>query len=110
MIRPQALAAAAVAVALICALPLRAVEGDATAAMRKKQMCEGCHGKEGYRTAYPTVYRAPRLGGQTQSYLAKALHDYRAGARQQASMNGIAASLSDQDIADLAAYYADGDK
>lgn len=106
MICPRAFAAAAAAAALICALPLRAAEGDPAAALHKKQMCEGCHGKEGYRTAYPTVYRAPRLGGQTQSYLAKALQDYRSGARQQASMNGIAATLSDQDIADLAAYYA----
>jgi cytochrome c553 len=88
--------------------PLAAAQGDPVAAVQKKQMCEGCHGKEGYRTAYPTVYKAPKLGGQTQSYLVKALQDYRSGVRRQASMNGVAATLSDQDIADLAAYYANG--
>jgi cytochrome c553 len=110
MICSRALAAAAAAAALAVGLPLQAAEGDPAAAIQKKQMCEGCHGKEGYRTAYPTVYKAPKLGGQTQSYLVKALQDYRSGARQHPSMNGIAATLSDQDVADLAAYYAGGAK
>ena len=106
MTRSRALVAAAAAAALSLGQSLSAAQGDPLAAVHKKQMCEGCHGKEGYRTAYPTVYRAPKLGGQTQSYLVKALQDYRSGVRQQASMNGVAATLSDQDIADLAAYYA----
>ncbi len=108
MARSRALAAAAAAAALSLSQPVPAVQGDPVAAVEKKQMCEGCHGKEGYRTAYPTVYKAPKLGGQTQSYLVKALQDYRSGVRRQASMNGVAATLSDQDIADLAAYYANG--
>jgi cytochrome c553 len=92
--------------ALLPALPLHAADGDAAAGIQKKRMCEGCHGKEGYRTAYPTVYSAPKLGAQYAPYIVKALQDYRSGARQHPSMNGIAASLSDQDIADLAAYYS----
>jgi cytochrome c553 len=104
----RAFTAAAAAAALSLSQPLAAAQGDPVAAVQKKQMCEGCHGKEGYRTAYPTVYKAPKLGGQTQSYLVKALQDYRSGVRRQASMNGVAATLSDQDIADLAAYYANG--
>jgi cytochrome c553 len=80
--------------------------GDAKAAQKKIAMCEGCHGIPGYRTAYPDVYSVPKLGGQTAAYLASALQAYKAKQRSHPSMRGIAASLSDQDIADLAAYYA----
>ena len=72
----------------------------------KSAMCEGCHGIAGYRTAYPHVYQVPKLGGQEPEYLIKALRDYKSGARVHPSMNGIASTLSDEDIADLAAYYA----
>ena len=91
--------------ALAAAVPAYA-QGDASAGMEKKQMCEGCHGIAGYRTAYPVVYTAPKLGGQAAAYLVKALKDYASGTRQHPSMNGVAASLTDQDMADLAAYYS----
>lgn len=87
------------------AFPLYA-QGDAAAARKKTQMCEGCHGIDGYRTAYPKVYPAPRMGGQTAAYLVKALKDYQSGARKHPSMVGVASSLSEQDMADLGAYYA----
>ena len=83
-----------------------AVVGDAKEAHKKIAMCEGCHGIPGYRTAYPDVYRVPKLGGQSAAYLANALNAYKAGQRMHPSMRGIAAGLSDKDIADLAAYYA----
>jgi cytochrome c553 len=73
-------------------------------------MCEGCHGIARYRTAYPEVYSVPKLGGQSAAYLSNALHAYKAKQRSHPSMRGIAASLSDQDIADLAAYYSEGHK
>jgi cytochrome c553 len=57
-------------------------------------------------TAYPDVYTVPKLGSQGAGYIIKALHDYKSGARKHPSMIGIAASLSDKDIADLAAYYS----
>ena len=79
-------------------------EGGSAAA--KKQMCEGCHGIPDYRTAFPDVYTVPKLGGQGAAYIAKALHDYKSGARKHPTMIGIAASLSDQDIEALAGYYA----
>jgi cytochrome c553 len=91
--------------ALAVAAPASA-QGDASAGVQKKQMCEGCHGIKGYRTAYPVVYSAPKLGGQSAGYIVKALKDYAAGARKHPSMNGVAASLSEKDMADLAAYYA----
>jgi cytochrome c553 len=93
-------------VALCTALTARAEEGNAQAGIQKKQMCEGCHGVPGYRTAYPVVYSAPKLGGQGAAYIVKALQDYRSGARKQPSMNSVAASLTDRDMADLAAYYS----
>ena len=73
-------------------------------------MCVGCHGIAGYKTAYPEVYHVPKLAGQQPAYIVKALQAYKSGERQHGSMRGIAASLSDKDMADLAAYYAGGGK
>ena len=84
--------------------------GDPKEARKKIAMCEGCHGIPGYKTAYPSVYRVPKLGGQSAVYLSSALHAYKGGQRQHPSMRGIAAGLTDQDIADLALYYAEGHK
>ena len=81
-------------------------DGDPAAGLQKKQMCEGCHGIVGYRTAYPSVYSAPKLGGQGAAYIVKALQGYRNGDRTHPSMRAIAAGLTDQDMADLAAYYS----
>jgi cytochrome c553 len=83
-----------------------AAEGDAAAGKGKTSMCAGCHGIGGYKTVFPEVYHVPRLGGQHAAYLVKALQDYKAGNRSHPSMKAIAAGLSDQDMADLAAYYA----
>ena len=80
--------------------------GDAAAGAQKTQMCVGCHGIPGWRTAFPEVYKVPKLGGQHEAYLVKALQEYRSGARSHPSMRAIATSLTDKDIADLAAYYA----
>ena len=82
------------------------VVGDPKAAENKVAMCIGCHGIPGYKTAFPEVYHVPMLGGQSAKYLENALNAYKKGERKHPSMRGIAASLSDQDIADVAAYYA----
>ena len=73
-------------------------------------MCEGCHGIEGWRTAFPEVYHVPKLGGQHEAYIVKALTAYKNGERTHPSMRAIASGLSDQDMADLAAYYAGSDQ
>jgi cytochrome c553 len=101
-------AAAAAALALALAAPPAAAQnaGNAAAGYQKTQMCSGCHGIEGWRTAFPEVYKVPKIGGQHQAYLVKALQAYKSGERNHPSMRAIAASLSDQDMADLAAYYA----
>ena len=98
-----------VAFACVLATPALAQQpapaGDAKAAHKKVAMCEGCHGIAGYRTAYPEVYHVPKLGGQQPAYLVNALKAYKSGERNHPSMKGIAAGLTDQDMADLAAYY-----
>ena len=82
--------------------------GDPVKGREKTRMCEGCHGIEGWRTAFPEVYRVPKLGGQHQAYIAAALKEYKSGARSHPSMRAIAGGLTDDDIANLAAYYAQG--
>jgi cytochrome c553 len=74
----------------------------------KVSMCIGCNGIPGYKTAYPVVYHVPKIGGQNPAYLANALRAYRSQERWHPSMRGIAASLSDADIAEIAAYYGGG--
>ena len=76
------------------------------AARDKVSMCIGCHGIPGYKATFPEVYHVPKIAGQTAEYIAVALDEYRRGARNHPSMSAIAESLTDQDIADLAAYYS----
>jgi cytochrome c553 len=80
--------------------------GDSAAGAQKIEMCIGCHGIVGWRTAFPEVYKVPKIGGQHEAYIVRALQAYRAGERSHPSMKAIAATLSDKDIADLAAYYS----
>ncbi len=81
-------------------------KGNADEAHRNKTaMCIGCHGIPGYKTAFPSVYHVPKIAGQQQAYIISALKAYKSGDRSHPSMRGIAASLTDQDMVDLAAYY-----
>lgn len=82
-----------------------AFEGDPEAARDHLSMCIGCHGIAGYRTAFPEVYPVPKLGGQHPEYLVRALQAYRDGTRSHPSMQAVARGLSEQQMADLAAYY-----
>src|SRR6056297_213740 len=66
--------------------------------------CTGCHGIPFYKNVYPT-YSVPKLGGQNQEYLVSALKAYREGTRRHATMQAQAATLSDQDILDVSAYF-----
>jgi len=92
-------------VLLAVTLPVQAA-GDPKAGQLKTSMCAGCHGIPGWRTAYPSVYSVPKLGGQHADYIVAALKAYKTGERDHPSMKGIAGSLSDQDMEDIAAYYA----
>ena len=97
-------AAALLLAAALVAQPALA-EGDPEAGEKIAYSCLGCHGIEGYRNAYPS-YRVPKLGGQKAGYLEIALKGYRSGMRQHPTMVAQATSLSDQQIADVAAYLA----
>jgi cytochrome c553 len=82
------------------------VVGNAKAGGNKVELCIGCHGIPGYKAVFPEVYQVPKIGGQSAKYIESALNAYRKGERKNPSMRGVAASLSDQDIADVAAYYS----
>ena len=81
-------------------------EGDAAAGHKKNHSCTGCHGIAGWRTAFPEVYKVPKLGGQGAPYIVAALKAYKSGDRKHGTMQAITASMTEQDMADLAAYYA----
>lgn len=81
------------------------VKGDIKAGEKKNAMCIGCHGIEGYQASFPQIYKVPKISGQNAKYIAAALEAYRKGERKHPSMRGIAGSLTDQDIADLSAFY-----
>jgi cytochrome c553 len=80
--------------------------GDVAAGEKKIAMCEGCHNLPRYQSSFPEVYKVPMIAGQNAKYIASALVAYRKGERKHPTMRGIAGSLSDQDIADVAAYYS----
>lgn len=82
------------------------IKGDAKAGATKNAMCIGCHGIKGYQSSFPEVYKVPMISGQSAGYISAALHEYKKGDRKHPTMRGIADSLTDQDIADLAAYYS----
>ncbi|MEN9587389.1 MAG: hypothetical protein RIT15_964 [Pseudomonadota bacterium] len=82
------------------------LKGDIKAGESKNAMCIGCHGIKGYQASFPEVYKVPMISGQGAAYIASALKAYQAGDRKHPTMRAVAASLSEQDMADLGAYYA----
>ena len=83
-----------------------AAKGSAAAGEKKAAMCIGCHGIPDYKASFPEIYRVPMIAGQGAKYIVSALGQYKKGDRKHPTMRAIAASLSDQDMADLAAFYA----
>jgi cytochrome c553 len=104
LLKHLSLAALAMLVAT-SALAQDAPAGNPIAAKKKVAMCIGCHGIIGYQASFPEIHKVPMISGQNAKYIASALTAYRKGDRKHPTMKGIAAPLSDQDIADLAAYY-----
>ena len=80
--------------------PKAAVSIDA-----KVAMCIGCHGIKGYQASFPEVHKVPMISGQNAKYIATALNAYKTGERKHPTMRGIAETLTEQDIADISAYY-----
>ena len=100
----------ALAVLAAAFLALPAVSKDQSVAGTGKveilhAQCIGCHGIPGYKTAFPDVYHVPKIAGQQPGYIVNALKAYKSGERSHPSMRGIAASLTEKDMTDLANYY-----
>ena len=81
------------------------IKGDAKAGENKVAMCIGCHGIKGYQASFPEVYKVPMIAGQGAGYIVSALNAYQKGERRHPTMRGVATSLTEQDMADLGAYY-----
>ncbi len=82
------------------------IKGNAKVGATINAMCIGCHGIAGYQSSFPEVYKVPMISGQSAAYISAALHEYKKGERKYPTMRGITESLTDQNIADLAAYYS----
>lgn len=81
-------------------------QGNVEAGKQKAEMCIGCHGIPGYQNSFPEIHKVPKISGQTAQYIVASLNAYKKGDRKHPSMRGIAGSLSDEDMADLGAFYA----
>ncbi|MDM0042601.1 c-type cytochrome [Variovorax sp. J22G21] len=82
------------------------VTGNAENGGKKIAMCVGCHGIIGYQASFPEIHKVPKIAGQSATYITAALNAYKGGDRKHPTMRAIADSLTEQDIADLSAYYA----
>ena len=97
----------AVAVALAAmAVPAQA-QDNKTTTQNKIAQCQGCHGIVDWKTAFPEVYRVPKLGGQKPAYIVSALKAYRSGERDFPTMRAIASDLTDQQMQEVARYYGE---
>jgi cytochrome c553 len=96
---PAPAAPAAAPAAAAPAVPV----GDVDRGRTLTYTCQGCHGIEGYKNAYPN-YHVPRIGGQSAEYLVQALTEYKHGNRKHPTMQAQSQSFSEQDIADIAAF------
>lgn len=100
---PAPAAAAPAAPAAAQPAATQSLVGNAQTGRTLAYTCQGCHGVEGYKNAYPS-FHVPRIGGQSAEYLAQALAEYKKGNRKHPTMQAQAQSFSDQDIADISAY------
>ena len=99
------LRALACACAALSALTATAADNNKITIQNRIAQCQGCHGIEGWKTAFPEVYPVPKLGGQNRAYIINALKAYKSGERDFATMHAIASDLSDKDMEEVAAYY-----
>ena len=93
-----------VSLALAWVSPTAAVQ-DAKAGERRAASCIGCHGIPGYQASFPEVHRVPMISGQNAKYIVASLLAYQKGERKHPTMRGIAGSLTEQQMADLGAFY-----
>ncbi len=103
MMRANLMQASAIALILLGFVPLAHASGNPQRGLEISAVCQSCHGIDGNLSLQDDY---PKLGGQHADYLVQALKAYRSGDRNHAIMSGFARDLSDQDIADLAAWYS----
>lgn len=103
MTRVRLIAGAVIAASSVLVMASASAGNIAAGKEKATALCASCHGADGITTIDPSY---PKLAGQYPDYLARALTDYKTGARKNAIMAGMAAGLSKADIANLAAYYA----
>ncbi|MBP6719638.1 MAG: cytochrome c4 [Rhodoferax sp.] len=94
-----------VAYGTVFAAQAQEVKGDIKAGEKKIAMCIGCHGIKGYQASFPEVHKVPMISGQGAKYIVSALTAYQKGDRKHPSMRGIADNMTEQDMADIGAYY-----
>src|SRR5688572_20141028 len=102
---PAPVAPAAAPAATAASAPAPAAPMGAKTIEAKVAMCVGCHGIKGYQATFPEVYKVPMIAGQGAKYIVAALNAYKQGDRKHPTMRGIADSLSEQDMNDVAGYY-----
>ncbi len=87
----------------LCLAPAALAEGDPEAGAVKAETCLGCHGIARYKNVYPT-YKVPKVAGQSADYLVVALKAYQSGERSHPTMRSQAATMTEQDMQDIAAF------
>lgn len=90
---------------LLANVPVASADADVAAGRLAAETCIGCHGVAGYFNVYPS-YHVPKIGGQQAGYISAALKAYRDGDRQHPTMHANASNLTDEMIADIAAFFA----
>lgn len=102
----SSLAAPVIAAASLCRVGPALAQEPASDVKAKVAMCIGCHGISGYQASYPEIHKVPMISGQSERFLVASLNAYKTGERKHPTMRSLAESLSDKDIAEIAAYYA----
>ena len=95
---------AAAGVGSLCLVQAAAAQ-DVKVSDKNTAMCIGCHGIPGYQASFPEVHKVPMIAGQNAKYIVSALVAYQKGERKHPTMRSIAASLTEKDMAELAAFY-----
>ncbi len=93
-----------IAICAAFAAPLAQAQ-DAKAGETKAATCIGCHGIPGYQASFPEIHKVPKISGQNAKFIEASLQAYKKGDRKHPTMRSVAESLSDKDMADLAAFY-----
>ena len=92
----------------LAALAVPAIAQDNKITTQNKiAQCQGCHGIQDWKTAFPEVYRVPKLAGQKPAYIVAALKAYRSGERDFPTMRAIAVDLTDEQMQEIAKYYGE---